>query len=87
MSRSASVAARRTHESVAAESSDLALKFPHVERLVSDGRESDADVALLPMEEVELLEKVETGSCRRLHRVELLQASLEAERLHAEEDT
>jgi hypothetical protein len=61
-----------TYSSIASKSRHFALELPHVERLVANGRDRDSAAALLSVEEVELLEEVETGAGGSFHRVELL---------------
>jgi hypothetical protein len=69
------------HRLVPSEIADLALEFPHVDRLAANVGDGDPAAALLSMEEVELLQEVETGASGSFERIELLQASFEAEGL------
>lgn len=70
-----------TYHLVASKIPDLALEFPHIDRLAANVGNGDSAATLLTMEEVELLQKVETGARGRLERVELLQPGFKPERL------
>ena len=69
------------HRLVTSQIADLALKFPHVDWLAANVGDGDPATALLSMEEIELLQEIETGASGSFERVELLQASFEAEGL------